>query len=990
MQMENEPNSGDPDETAEVLSDSMTDESLLESLRLVIPGYEIIDRIADGGQGSVFKALRQSDRHIVAIKTIRHGQFASKESRVRFRREVNALEILRCPGIVGIIESGETRDGCKYIVTEFIDGQHLDKYANSLPESKSLLIKLRVMIAILKSIDVAHKRGIVHRDLSPSNILIDRAGNAHVIDFGLARSAFDAILDPIAKVSETGSFFGKLDFASPEQIDGTIELSQSSDVYSMGVILYFLLSNGRLPFNHGGGNHVLASRIIFETPDPLTKRSDISRADWKELCSVIERAMSKLPEDRYQMAGEMARALIPILASYEATLEREESEGNIVTQPPTSVISGSTPMASSTSITSYHTRMRLVDWAKSLRDILKTREDEYGVEQIDVAIEEFLQDRFTIAVIGKAKRGKSTLLNAMLGRKDDLIAPTDKLPASNAITKIFYDEDENAEVVFQDGSPSEDIGFESIKDYVTEEYNPKNRKNVACVNVSGPFPGLERDLALVDTPGADSLHEHHDALLHEFIPNADAVIFLVSARMPIDEKEKELLRRLKSADVKKVFFAINRIDELSSADLQQAVQHNGSELGKVGISVSKIHEISALRAFNGDFAASGLASLASEMQKFLAEHKGRVICERFINRIQTIAVPVCNGLEVELNCAQRSNEELESELVRLKEQYEKIEEKRKYGEREFLNQWRKAVDAFEVAVPNAKDSVWMKVKAQIDKTSSLGIGTLTKELPTLISEEVELATSPIAYKFESTVRDACRKYAESIPAIEIGSFSATMPKTQGSSVLPAALGGTSAAAAGGVLLNAAAAYIPATATTVVTGSTAPVAYQATAGIVGTCMSYLGSLFGHASTSAAGASVSGMFTTTTATTSVAATPIWVTLAGPVGWTMIGVGAIAIPIAWQLSKLKQKDKVLDAAEKEIERLFQRLLTERAGALRNLGEAIATDIQLSLERDHDQVQKAITGTIGRQPSPVAIDQLKRVAADFNSKLKNPPGNP
>lgn len=981
--------SGDPADLGAELSDPSTisDESLLEALRIAIPGYEIVARVADGGQGTVFRALRQADNSIVAIKTLNHGLFANKESRIRFKREANALKVLNHPGIVKLIESGETSDGCNYIVTEFIEGQHLDKYVASLPRETAMHVKLRIMVSLLHAIEAAHKCSIIHRDLSPTNVLVDSSGEPRVIDFGLARSAFDILLDPAGKVSSVGDFFGKLDFASPEQISGGVELTQSSDVYALGVILYLLLSDGRLPFNHGGGSQSLASRIACESADPLPRRTDISHSVWRDLCVVVQRAMAKRPEDRFQNAGEMVRTLAPIQVRYEAGRGMEGMPtGSEIPIEQSSVKTGGEVMLTSKSVTSYHMRMQLVEWAKEVRRILQLRADSQGVAQLDQAIAEFLQERFTIAVIGKAKRGKSTLLNAMLGRKDDLVAPTDKLPASNAITKIFFDETEFAEVLFHDETP-EIISYERIREFVTEEENPNNRKNVACVNVSGPFPGLDRDLALVDTPGADSLHDHHDALLYGFIPNADAVIFLVSARMPIDEHEKALLRRIKAADVKKVFFAVNRIDELSPSELEQAVTHNASELSKIGISVSKVHEISAKRAFLGDYVASGLPGLCGEMQKFLMANKGRVLGERFIKRVLAIAGPVRNGIEVELKCIERTSDELEFDLNSLQIQHAAIQEKQKYGEREFLNQWQKAVDAFEVDLPIARDEVLSKVLSRIENSSTLRVGALAKELPSIISEAVEACTAPIAFKFESTVQESCRKYAESIPTIEIGLVSPTIRGARSDSLLPGALGGTSAVAVGGVLINAAAAYVPATATTVITGSAAPAAYQATAAGIGTLMSWIGGLFGSSSTTAAGTAVSGMFTTTTAVNTVAATPLWVTLAGPVGWTMIGVGAIAVPLAWRLSKLKQKDKIRDAAESEITRLFQRLKSERASALRRLGEATAKDIALSLERDFDQVRRAIASTAERRPSPAGVDQLRRVAHELNSLLEKTP---
>src|SRR5205823_526453 len=134
--------------------------------------------------------------------------------------------------------------------------------------------------------------------------------------------------------------------------------------------------------------------------------------------------------------------------------------------------------------------------------------------------------------------------------------------------------------------------------------------------------------------------EHHDAILHAFIPQADAVVFLMTARMPIDQDELELLAHVKEADIRKVFFAINKIDELSPDDLRDAKVHNERILAESGIHIEQIHEISAKRAFQGNLPESRLENLTAEIAVFLAAHKGRILSERLASRVETQATPV--------------------------------------------------------------------------------------------------------------------------------------------------------------------------------------------------------------------------------------------------------------------------------------------------------------------------------------------------------------
>ena len=216
-------------------------------------------------------------------------------------------------------------------------------------------------------------------------------------------------------------------------------------------------------------------------------------------------------------------------------------------------------------------RQVLVGWARQILAALGKRADVAAIQEVTQAINGLLSDRFCLAVLGKAKRGKSTLLNAVLGRKDDTLAPVDKLPASSAISRFRWADTERATVGFRDGR-QEQIGVERIREFVTEEFNKENAKGVNLVEIEGPFPRLDHDVELVDTPGAGSIHEHHDALLHAFIPQADAVIFLVTARMPLDQDELDLLQQVKAADIRKVFFAVNKVDESSEQDIADQCQ----------------------------------------------------------------------------------------------------------------------------------------------------------------------------------------------------------------------------------------------------------------------------------------------------------------------------------------------------------------------------------------------------------------------------------
>ena len=147
-------------------------------------------------------------------------------------------------------------------------------------------------------------------------------------------------------------------------------------------------------------------------------------------------------------------------------------------------------------------REELVQRVRRIEGLLSQIEPTAG-SPIDQAISQFNEERFRITILGKAKRGKSTLINAWLGRHDDVVAPIDKLPATSVITEISWGDREQCIVHFRQSSEQE-VALAQIPDYATEELNPENIKGVSRLAVRGPFANLEQDVVLADTPGAAS------------------------------------------------------------------------------------------------------------------------------------------------------------------------------------------------------------------------------------------------------------------------------------------------------------------------------------------------------------------------------------------------------------------------------------------------------------------------------------------------------
>lgn len=263
--------------------------------------YQIKRSIASGGMAEVFVARDALLDRLVALKLM-HPEFTSNDAFVqRFRREAQAAASLNDPRIVCVYDWGSD-DGAYFIVMEYVEGETLSDIIRS---SGPLPIDDAVRIAadVCGALHVAHRNGIVHRDVKPANIAIDRHGQTKVMDFGIARAARSGM----PNVTQTGTVIGTASYFSPEQAQGQ-PVDPRSDVYSVGVILYEMLT-GRVPFQGDTPVAVAYKHVSEEPPLPRSLASDIP----PELEAVVMKALAKNPENRYQTALHMQEDLGRIL-----------------------------------------------------------------------------------------------------------------------------------------------------------------------------------------------------------------------------------------------------------------------------------------------------------------------------------------------------------------------------------------------------------------------------------------------------------------------------------------------------------------------------------------------------------------------------------------------------------------------------------------------------------------------------------------------------
>lgn len=256
--------------------------------------------IGTGGMGTVYEAIQDKTRRRVAVKMIKHG-IATDVSLRRFDFEIQLLARLRHPGIAQIYEAGTYNDsmqadGRPYFVMEFIQNA---KTITEYIEEKELGIRdrLRLFIQVCSAVEHGHLKGVIHRDLKPGNILVDQKGRTKIIDFGVAKST-DSDIAVHTLWTSAGQIIGTLQYMSPEQCNADpVDVDTRSDLYSLGIILFELLS-GKLPYKVSGVPLLEAVRAVQE--ENPTKLSSIDRCFRGDIETIVVKALEKKSARRYQ------------------------------------------------------------------------------------------------------------------------------------------------------------------------------------------------------------------------------------------------------------------------------------------------------------------------------------------------------------------------------------------------------------------------------------------------------------------------------------------------------------------------------------------------------------------------------------------------------------------------------------------------------------------------------------------------------------------
>jgi serine/threonine protein kinase len=258
--------------------------------------YLIKGELGRGGMATVFHAYDPRFERDVAIKVLPREFLHDPQFRVRFEREAKTIALIEHPAIVPVYDFGE-EEGQPYIVMRYMSGGSLSDRLAQGPLPLDEVTKMFTRLA--PALDAAHSKSVIHRDLKPGNILYDQYGNSYLSDFGIAR-----IAQASAMTLTGGAILGTPAYMSPEQVQGGLDLDGRSDIYSMGVLLYQVLS-GKTPYNADTAAKLMMMHILEPVPHITDIKDDLPEA----FDEIIEKAMAKDPDDRFQTMEEMASAI---------------------------------------------------------------------------------------------------------------------------------------------------------------------------------------------------------------------------------------------------------------------------------------------------------------------------------------------------------------------------------------------------------------------------------------------------------------------------------------------------------------------------------------------------------------------------------------------------------------------------------------------------------------------------------------------------------
>ncbi|MCL6634205.1 MAG: dynamin family protein [Peptococcaceae bacterium] len=378
--------------------------------------------------------------------------------------------------------------------------------------------------------------------------------------------------------------------------------------------------------------------------------------------------------------------------------------------------------------------------------------------------QKLLQDRFNLVVLGEFKRGKTTLLNALLGTE---LLPTAVVPLTSIVTVIQYGDQLKVTVFFLNGG-KKDIGISELFQYVTEEGNPENEKGVKLVRLEYPSPYLKEGVLLIDTPGIGSIYQKNTDETYKYLPWVDAAIFMLSSDQPLSRMECDFLSDIRQ-HAAKTFFVLNKIDYLAEGDRQRAMEYAKRALKKeAGFENIKIIPLSAKMALEGKLGGdeekvrnSNLPEFTKSLEEFFMSEKGAASLTAVCIKGIRAAGELQAGLDLEEKALLIPLEELQAKIGLFNRMVETLSQEHQDNRYIFKGEMEKVYQVLEQEIARFQESRTSSLKKEVERLyqekRSLSSRELLKFLRTFIEKSVLQSLEEWQPVLEEKVRAAFAK-----------------------------------------------------------------------------------------------------------------------------------------------------------------------------------------------------------------------------------------
>jgi GTPase SAR1 family protein len=391
------------------------------------------------------------------------------------------------------------------------------------------------------------------------------------------------------------------------------------------------------------------------------------------------------------------------------------------------------------------TRNQMLENLEDLYELTSHRNsDESSGKAIQEIMVKLSEGHFNLAVLGQFKRGKTTLINVLLGSR---LLPTAVVPLTSIITLIKYGENLHIDVLFKSGNKKE-ITLEELPDYVTERGNPENKKGVQYVEVHYNSPYLRDGVQIIDTPGIGSTYQHNTAITYNYLSKVDAALFLIGVDPPISQVEYDFLDDIRKY-VNKIFFLQNKIDQMDEKDRAESLDFTKHVIEeKMGLKDLKIFPISAKGALlgklnndQGKLDRSLIADFEGALNDFLMKEKGNAVLNSALNNSLKILSDEKMSMELEMKAISIPLEELKKKIDQFNIQKEKIRRDEEDFDYLLRGEKEKLISALESDLKkfvetNAQELV-KKMEEHYTKHKVLGKAELTKTIDQSMKQEIE-------------------------------------------------------------------------------------------------------------------------------------------------------------------------------------------------------------------------------------------------------------